>query len=456
MTIFSRSIFLRLLGVCIGSLAVIWGAFGTYLVYDSARIGSEDVDRDLQLQASALARFTSTTDDVSTIRKIAEDVRFLNVQAAIPMMSNEEFTYQVWDGKGQLLARSDEAPRLRDLSPDTLRPGRSVLEQGWVVFSAHSPDQRRFVVVGQSEKIYQRVRMMVRDQLIAPFVILAVGLSLLLWLGLRVGLAPLRRLAQSLAARDSRDLSPLAESAPRYAELKPLVSALDEKLARIRALLDTERAFFADAAHELRTPLAVIGAQAHVVAAEVDAERRDAAARELDRGIERASAIISRLLMLARLETISGGSERETLAFDELTSAIVDAFQSQANRGQRILRFTASSPAQVSGMREELTIAIEALLQNALQHTPPGTQVSVSVHRRDARTLLIVEDDGPGVAPADRERMFERFQRLDAAQGVGSGLGLAIARRIAELHGGQLVLEEAATGRGCRFVMSLP
>jgi signal transduction histidine kinase len=451
-----KSIFLRLLVVCVGSLAVIWTAFGAYLVYDSARIGSDDVKRDLQLQASALARLATTTEDPTTARAIAESIRALNVDAAVPAMRADEFTYQLWDRDGRLIARSLEVPQLRAISPNSIAAGEARLEPGWVVMAALSPDGRRFAVVGQSEQVYERVRGLVRDQLILPFLVLAVGLSALLWVGLNFGLRPLNDLARTLTTRDSRDLSPLAESGSTYAELKPLGAALNDKLRRIRSLLEAERTFFADAAHELRTPLAVIGAQAHVVAAEVEPERRNAAITELDRGIARASAVVSRLLTLTRLDSHAAELAREKVRLDDLAAAVVESLREQASRKDQSIYFVAPQRVEVVGSHRELTIAIEALLLNAIQHTPVGTRIDIAVWLQESEAGVSVEDDGPGVPGPERTRIFERFRRLSAASEGGSGLGLAIARRVAELHGGHVALESAAGGHGCRFVLTVP
>jgi two-component system, OmpR family, sensor histidine kinase QseC len=281
-------------------------------------------------------------------------------------------------------------------------------------------------------------------------------LSALLWVGLNFGLRPLNDLARTLTTRDSSDLSPLAESGSTYAELKPLGAALNDKLRRIRSLLEAERTFFADAAHELRTPLAVIGAQAHVVAAEVEPERRNAAITELDRGIARASAVVSRLLTLTRLDSHAAELAREKVRLDDLAAAVVESLREQASRKDQSIYFVAPRRVEVVGSHRELTIAIEALLLNAIQHTPVGTRIDIAVWLQESEAGVSVEDDGPGVPGPERTRIFERFRRLSAASEGGSGLGLAIARRVAELHGGHVALESAAWGHGCRFVLTVP
>jgi signal transduction histidine kinase len=450
-----RSVFLRLLGVCLVGFATVWLALVAYIVMTTARVGDADVERDLRLQASALARFSSGADSTAAIRAVAEHVRELNVQAAVPLMRADEFTFQVWDGAGQLLVRSEEQPRLRDLAPGAVAIGRSYVEQGWIVFAEPSPDGRLLAIVGQRDTIYARARDLVRRQLVLPFAILALLLTALIWTGLRFGLRPLRALASQLNARAASDFSPVVTRGS-YAELEPLVTALNEKLLRIRALIDAERAFFADAAHQLRTPIAAISAQAHVVSAEASPARRAAAVEQLELGVARAATIIHRLLTLARLDAVAPTGARARVSLAEIAAAVVGALAPRAEvRGQR-LELVANDGGWVLGLRNELFVAVESLVENAIQHASPRSNICVSVTTLNENSEVIVEDDGPGIPAAERAQVFERFARASTASDSGSGLGLAIVKRIADMHGGAIVLAETESRRGCRFVLSVP
>jgi signal transduction histidine kinase len=286
---------------------------------------------------------------------------------------------------------------------------------------------------------------------------MAVLFALAFWLSFRVVIRPMRALAKRVADRDAEDLSPIEESAA-FTEVRPLLTALNQKLATIRSLLDSERQFFADAAHELRTPLSVIGAQAHVLAHEPGLPDRLTALREIEGGIDRSARAVGKLLTLARLQHRHTAVDAIPATHDltELAASAVAMLQARAAVAKQSLQFEGSRPAPIRCDSVQVTTLLENLIDNALRYSPAGSRVHVSVETPEGRAVIVVTDNGPGIAPEDRTRVFDRFQRLGRADAGGSGLGLAIVQRIAALHDARVQLGVGPDGRGLSVEIHFP
>jgi signal transduction histidine kinase len=265
------------------------------------------------------------------------------------------------------------------------------------------------------------------------------------------GLQPLRKLSERLAARSDDDLSPLG-IVPTHAELKPLAHSLDNLLQRLRVMVERERGFVQDAAHELRTPMAIISAQAHALGMAAGAGERREAERGMDRAIARASHLVEQLLQLARMDRRRGyGIERIDLAqcAREVISGVAPAALARG------IELALEAPDEL--WRQIDVPAFQSVLQNlvdnAVRHGRDGGQVLVELHEDCDGWLLCVADDGPGIAEADHERVFERFWRGREQEAPGSGLGLAIVREAAARLGGAVSLGTGLGGRGCAFAL---
>lgn len=288
-----------------------------------------------------------------------------------------------------------------------------------------------------------------------PSLLLAFPVVLLpLWIAVRSGMRPLNQLAQHVAARDAQDLSPL-DFTPRHDELKPLVSAFEDLLARLRAQLQRERAFVQDAAHELRTPMAVVAAQAHLLAhATSDTERREAAVA-LDAALQRSAHLSRQLLTLATLDE-NHHVQAETLDLAALVQqALAHAAARALARGLDLsLESPAALPARVD--RTAFESVLNNLVDNALRYVPHGGSITVTLEGGPGHIELRVADDGPGIPPVEREAAFDRFWRGAAGSDVaGTGLGLAIVRQAAARLGGRVRIEDGLEDRGVTFVVTL-
>lgn len=220
-----------------------------------------------------------------------------------------------------------------------------------------------------------------------------------------------------------------------------------------------EKRFFADAAHEMRTPLAVIGAQAHVLSQERDVARHPALLKTLQMGVQRAGDVLSKVLTLSQLDA-AGAASTITLKTVDLGGLLRERVEEHAMRavdGGHDIGLCEGPAVAISINAALVSAAIDNLIDNALRYCPDGSHIDVSWGQQGGHAWWAVEDDGPGIPVAHRERVFERFERGAGSHEVtGSGLGLSIAREVAHKHGGLLRLEVPASGRGCRFVMVLP
>ena len=363
--------------------------------------------------------------------------------------------FRIWRG-GRLVLRSDTGP------PERAPPVRSGFrEQDWgdTHWRIHSlVDSRRGLVteVGERHAVRRSVMAGMALGLALPLLLAVPAMAVLTWLSVRGGLRALRRVVDALGDGSGRDFSRLdVGAAPR--ELQPMVAMLDRLLARNAQALQQERRFTDQAAHQLRTPMAAIKLSLQTAQREGEPARRDRLIAQALGAAERASKLSEQLLTLARLEAgvvASGPCDLTACA-----SEVLGAWYAQAEA--RTVRLALSAPdhapAAADAAHAELILA--NYLENALKHAPPGSEVEVAVTPQARGWRLAVCDSGPGVAEADRERVFEPFEQAsgeatrgqakgEAANVAGGGLGLALVREAARALGGAAGLDDNPAGDG--------
>jgi len=288
-----------------------------------------------------------------------------------------------------------------------------------------------------------------------PFLVALPLMGLLIWRLVGRELAPLERTAVAVSRRNPGSLDPIAaDDAPE--ELRPLIAALNDLLARLHAALDSQRRFVADAAHELRSPLTALSLQLQLATRARSDAKRAAAHDSLRQGVERATRLVEQLLALARHSPDAPVAADEPVDLAQVAREAVAHHAHAAAAKSLTLTYTGNAPVTVTGDRAGLAVLAENLVANAVRYTPGGGAVRVSAGRDGGFAFLSVADDGPGIPAHERERVFDRFYRGEGAAGPGSGLGLAIVKDVAERHGASVRLEDGGGGRGLRVRVSFP
>ena len=277
----------------------------------------------------------------------------------------------------------------------------------------------------------------------ATLVIIAGGL---IWLGLRRGLAPLIALRDHVRDRDPDALTPFAQGAVQ-SELVPVVDALNDAVARVKSQIATQRRFIADASHQLRTPLTLLKTQANVGMRANSSTEKDEALAAVDSSADAMTRLTNQLLSLARAEPGAASPVRQAVDLVAVARPVLEARAGRA-LDRHIDLGLETGAAKITGDAAMLAELIANLVDNSLAYTPPQGHVTVFVGTRPEGAFLRVEDSGPGIAPIERQRVFDRFYRVTGTGVEGSGLGLAIVREIALAHGATIRVSQPETGTG--------
>jgi signal transduction histidine kinase len=361
--------------------------------------------------------------------------------------------FRIWQGS-RLVLGSDTGPQMAGPPRQDGFSEIAAKEDHWRLYTLHVPAKGVTVVIGEREDIRLVLVQGIALGLALPLLLLIPTAAVLIWLSLSDGLQALRQLVSELGRRTLRDLSPLRLDAwPR--DLHPLVRSINRLFERIDRALANERRFLDDAAHQLRTPLAAVKLQAQLIASEADPAERQAMTAQLIESVDRAADMTDRLLTLARLEARRSAAEEGGDLRDETVAALADLAPVAARR-QVELAFEGDG-ALPGGDPVLLRLIAANLVENAINHAPEGSEVAVRLSAAGGRRQLTVVDAGPGIPPAEREKVLERFYRGTGASPRGSGLGLSIVGEAVRLLGGRVELRERADGqRGLCAVVELP
>ena len=353
-----------------------------------------------------------------------------------------DFVVQIWTVDG----RSIYASRPHSSLPARALLGLATLNvegRAWRTFSVATRD--RVIQIAQPVEIRERLAARAAWRSILPLMLMAPLAALAIWWLAARNLAPLERLARELRARDAMTLAPLAvDGLP--VELDPLARALNALLARLGHALDAQRAFVADAAHELRSPLTALKLQLQLLRRATDSAGRALAVEGIGAGIERSARLIEQLLTLARSEPGAPAQALERIDLCALAREVLAAMHAMARERGGELALEAEGDVAIDGERGGLSALLRNLVDNALRYSPPRSRVDVRVWSEGGSACLRVDDAGPGIAAAERPRVFDRFYRRAAAGEEGTGLGLAIVRSVAERHGATVTLGDSPAG----------
>jgi len=362
-----------------------------------------------------------------------------------------DFVVQVWTLDGLSLFQSTAHAAL---------PQRAVL--GFSTIRARGTSYRLFsfdtgsqvIQVAQDEHVRQSMAAKLALRTVLPTLLLVPLLMALVWWVVNSSLAPVNRVREQVATRDVDELGDLVE-ATLPDEIRPLVQELNLLFRRVTQAFEAQKNFVADAAHELRTPLAALKLQVQTLRRAADEPSRDLAITRLNAGIDRASRLIEQLLVLARQQS-SAQAQATVVDLSAIVQTVLEELAYPAEAKQISINTQISAPAWLTGHPDALPILVRNLIDNAIKYTPISGHVQVAVHVDAGQTRLVVQDSGPGIAPADRSRVLDRFYRVAGTEVSGSGLGLAIVKTIADAHRAGVTLDKSESLGGLQVTVQFP
>jgi len=423
-----KSLQARLLALVLGLVTMVWLGAAVMTWYDASHELDELLDAHLA-QAAALLVVQQTRADGDDDDDVA-DAPSLHKYA--PTVA-----FQVFH-EGQMVMRSTNA----GTTPmSTATSGFATVRMGdgaeWRVFSTRGAESDVQVHVGEQTASRSAILWAVLRSVLLPLMLALPLLALALWWAVRQGLAPLRQLSRVLRQRQPQALEPLMVG-DMPSEMRPMVQALNGLFERIGSMMASERRFTADAAHELRTPIAAIRAQAQVaLGAGTDTAQRNHALQFTLAGCDRATRLVEQLLTLARLEA-APAAPSVTVDLSALTRRVAADLAPAALVRHQTLELEAAAPCTVAGDDMLVSVLVRNLIDNAMRYSPDGARVCVSVATTSGQPHLRVEDSGPGMTEQEMVRLGERFYRVLGHNQPGSGLGWSIVKRIAAVFGAQV------------------
>lgn len=442
----------RLIVLLLSGTSAFWAILAAFSYYNAHHEVDELFDAQMAQVAHTLLAI-AVADDDALEHEIAWPHRG-GRQRHHGLHEPDRLMFQLRDASGHLLLRSPNAPD----AALTQRDGFSEVRDRsghWRFFSIRDDQGRYQVQIGEAHAV--------RDELITRTVLqfmlpILLGMPLLgfwVWHATGRGLAPVSDITRELALRGPDHLAGLpAGTVP--VEIAPLVDTLNTLLSKVRSTLEAERGFTADAAHELRTPLAALTTQLQVAQRARDPAEREHALDQMKEGLTRTTRLVEQMLQLARLDPESNFPDTGLLDLTEVAREVCADLGPAAIAKDLDLNLEAGDGTRVSGHADWLGILVRNLLDNAIRYTPEGGRVTVSIRSAPDGTQLEVADSGPGIPPAQREAALRRFHRLDDTGQRGHGLGLSIVARIAELHRARLDLDRSDALHGLLVRVSFP
>jgi two-component system sensor histidine kinase TctE len=450
--------FFKYFGWLVGLLAFVWLAMTSVTEFIVRSAVDAPYDEKLVDTARALAAEVRLTPDGVMVRPGA--VQLLRSDR------RDNVYFALRDASGEVVEGDRDMPPviMTRGTPDPAVQTGTIRDQPVRVASLHVPDPRvpeGRLMVQVAETLNKRhvlVESLRTPSVLLPQVVVMFGAILIVLYGFAYVVGPMRRLKESIDQRGSSDLAPLdPEAAPR--ELRSLIESINGLMARLATSMETQRRFIADAAHQLRTPLAGLRSQTELALGERDPATMQRTLERLAAGTERATALANRLLTLARAGTYVRSRQANVDLVALAREAIADQLPAANARMQDLGFEGPSTPGAITvhGDRQLLRELLSNLLDNAVRYTPEGGIVTVEIGRdRRGNAVIAVRDTGPGVPDDERAKVFEPFYRGRDAIASGTGLGLAIVRTIADAHGATVTLETNPDGVGLCVAASFP
>jgi two-component system sensor histidine kinase QseC len=421
----------RLVGLLAGTVAAIW-LLSVLVVYQRTHHeANELLDNQLTQVGETLLAIVAGGEVEHFVKELHEHARRYPVPIAFEVWINK-------DGDSRRLVTSPghagfAAGATPGLSEHTHQGTR------WRFYAVQDDDADYRVVVGQSLAARERLAREIGLSLLLPAMLALPLMALAVWWVVSRALRPLDAVARQVGALDAQALAPLDESAPLPSEIAPLRSALNALIRRVSEAFENERRFTADAAHELRTPLAALKVQAQVALRASADDSRQHALNQVIAGVDRMTHLVEQLLTLARVDPASQGTAPQPLDPAAILAELGAELRPQAQRQSQTLTVEAMPGCMIAVTPAWLQIALRNLVDNALRYAGEGARIELRLTRGESACAISVADNGPGVAPALRAQLSARFVRGEV-ESEGCGLGLSIVARIAALSHAQLEL----------------
>ncbi|WP_206997121.1 ATP-binding protein [Trinickia mobilis] len=451
----------RLVFLILASIALVW----TVALVSSFRHAAREVEEWEDARLAEFAQFLVVLNpaDLAALAKTHIDARDEYDTNHANSTDDEDplprdILLQVRDAGGRILASSPELGSLPGWDARTpAAPGICTLTLGgklWHAYTLRDNASGRTVRVLEPANTRSDLATGAARRISRPIAFALPILALLVWISIGHSLAPLRMLSNAIRTRDVGKLEPI-EMGPTPTEVRPLVDAINQLLARLALSIKRERAFTSDAAHELKTPLAAIKVQAQVALGATDTASQQLAMQRVVQGVDRSAHLAGQLLLLARLDE-HDPLPAAPVELDTLARHAIAAKEPNARRKGMQVALIDGEPCEVVAEPLLMGILLDNLIDNAIKYGDAGGRVEVAIRRDTRAVLLTVRDDGPGVTAEDRARLTDRFFRCKGAGAGGSGLGLSIVARIVEYFGAQLTFDAGIGGAGLGAEVAFP
>jgi len=374
------------------------------------------------------------------------------VNNAAHLQEESDFLIQVW--KADHLIYSSHPKILIPLLDEGYG---NVLWQGEDLRYYHRVYKDRVIQVAQSTEERRDFEYDIFRNIMLTIVLMFPVIVMLVRVVIGHGLRPLRILSRKVEERDAQNLAPIdINDAPK--EVLPVIQSLNQLLKRLENSLILQRQFTADAAHELRTPLSAIKLNLDMLCRAENENERKAIESSLEDGVDRAINLAQSLLLLARHETDALSVDMEQVDMVAITGQVIENLKVLAgDKGQQVsYKKPEGKKVYINAQHHNISVMVENLFQNSILYTPANGHIEVEVAVSKTNVVLLIADDGPGIKPEERSRVFDRFYRCQGTKQQGSGLGLSIIKNIVEYYQGTIVIEDGLGGKGSSFVVTFP
>ncbi len=441
-----RSLRTRLFAILLLTTGLLWLS-ATIWIFLSTRAEVERVLDARLMEAARMVNSLIVSPDIMKEEGDTDANRLAQSAIKIPLLEHPHYdrqlSCQIWSLDGTLIGKSDSAPETT-LAPHAMGFSETVINgETWRVFAVENASLGVRVLVGDNLRIRDRLVNDLVKGLLLPALLIIPLLAVLIWLSVGRGLAPLRKLAGELAAREASDLHAI-EDVGTTREISPVLKSLNGLFARVAGAREREQNFIAFAAHELRTPLAGLKTQAQVALASDDDEIRGKALGQIVAGVDRTGKLVRQLLDIASVEATESTKPAGAFNVGDILSGLRTEFAGHH-------RVDVAIDARLFDIKiamdpDLFRLAVRNLLENAINHSPSGATVSCTGEKEAGRLVIAINDTGPGIPDEEMPHVTERFFRGRFKTSVGSGLGLSIVERALDRTGAELELRNRESG----------